>query len=174
MINEVTSRALDCATADIVPMSEKRYDRFSFWVYNRYVRLWGARRAHAPGFFILVKKRFHEKIGRFDEAVVFCEDHEYAQRAAAAGQFGFLQSVKIPTSVRRFDKDGRFTIARKFLKAEWHLLTKGPIYDDRFHYRFGYARLDNFEPDHPRHAFTNDSTDQNVELSQRTGESPQE
>jgi len=139
MLNELARTKWDCVTADIVPMSERRYDRFSFWVYNRYVRLWGARRAHAPGFFILVRRSFHKKIGCFNESVVFCEDHEYAQRAAKAGRFGFLNSVKVQTSVRRFDKDGRFTIAWKFLAAELHLLIKGPIYDDKFHYRFGYG-----------------------------------
>ena len=139
MLREAQQRSFDCATADIVPLSKRRYDRFSFWVYNRYVRAWGSRHAHAPGFFILVKRTFHKKIEVFNEAVIFCEDHEYAQRAAKTGQFGFLNSVKIPTSVRRFDKDGRLRIAWKFLIAELHLLTKGPIYDDRFHYRFDYG-----------------------------------
>ncbi len=139
LLYEFTTRPLDIATADIIPESEKKYDRFSFWVYNRYVRLWGARHAHAPGFFIVIRRALHEKTDGFDETIVFCEDHEYAGRAAKHGRFGLLNSVQIPTSVRRFDKDGRWTIARKFLKAEWHLLFKGPIRDDRFHYTFGYG-----------------------------------
>jgi glycosyltransferase involved in cell wall biosynthesis len=138
LMNEFTSRSLGIATADVIPQSSKRYDRFSFWVYNRYVRLWGARRAHAPGFFIVIKRELHEKIGGFDETIVFCEDHEYAGRAAKCGQFGILNSVKIPTSVRRLNKDGRVAIAYKFIAAELHLLFKGPIRDDRFHYTFGY------------------------------------
>lgn len=139
MLHEFTKRGLDIATADIVPESTKRYDRFSFWVYNTYVRLWGARHAHAPGFFIVIKRFLHEEIGGFDETIVFCEDHEYAGRAAGKGRFDILNAVRIPTSVRRFEKDGRWAITYKFLLAEWHLIFKGPIYDDRFHYTFGYG-----------------------------------
>ncbi|MBT4857389.1 glycosyltransferase [Candidatus Uhrbacteria bacterium] len=138
-LNEFATRPFDVATADVIPKSIRRYDRFSFWVYNRYVRAWGSRRAHAPGFFIIIRRALHAKIGGFDERIVFCEDHEYVGRAAKQGQFGFLNSVKIPTSVRRFDKDGRFSIALKFIKAELHLIFRGPILDNSFDYTFDYG-----------------------------------
>jgi len=87
---------------------------------------------------MFVRRSLHETIGGFDEAVVFCEDHEYAKRASRAGTFGFLRSTKIPVSIRRLDRDGRINIAIKYLLAEMHLAMLGPIRHDRFKYTFGY------------------------------------
>ena len=138
-LEEFVEREFDIVTADISPMTTHWYDHVTHWVYNKYVRAWGARFAHAPGYFIMTKRSLHEKIGGFDETIRFCEDMEYVQRASKQGRFGFLNSVKIPMSVRRYDRDGRLNIAWKFLRAELHLMFKGPIRDDRFHYTFGYG-----------------------------------
>ena len=74
----------------------------------------------------------------FDESIVFCEDHDYAQRFKEFGKFGFLRSTKIPVSIRRLDRDGRMKIAMKYLLAELHLAFVGPIRSNRFHYTFGH------------------------------------
>ena len=83
-----------------------------------------------------------EKIGGFDESVTFCEDHEYAMRAAKEGSFGILHSTKIPVSIRRMDRDGRLNIAVKYLLAETHLFTLGPIRHDKFNDTFGHKKED--------------------------------
>lgn len=137
-VDEFNARGLDIATCEIDPLSDLRVDRFMYWVYNRYARATARFAPHAPGFFILVKRSLHEAIGGFDENIRYAEDEDYARRAATAGRFGILDGVKIPVSVRRFERDGRFNIAAKNVLAELHLRTVGPIRSDIMKYRFGY------------------------------------
>jgi len=132
----------DVATVDVDPKSSNWWDWLSHKLYNRYVRLWGARHPHAPGFCILARKKMHERSGGFDELIVFCEDHEYAHRAVKkhGAKFGFIKNVSVPVSVRRMDRDGRLNIAVKYLLGELHFLFLGPIRDEKFKYTFGYKK----------------------------------
>lgn len=140
-VGEFVTRRLDVATADVEPIGGNLADVFGHQFYNYYVRLWGAVRPHAPGFCILVRRTIHEKIGGFDEAVLFCEDHDYADRAGKVGKFGFLSpKIRIPVSTRRMSRDGRLTIAFKFILAELHLLFLGPICHNGFNYSFGHSK----------------------------------
>lgn len=139
-VKEFENQGLDVATADVIPIKGNWYDRFSHEVYNFYVRLWGKVHPHAPGFFILIKRTLHQKIKGFDESIIFAEDHEYVGRAAKVGKFGFLNSVKIPVSVRRQNRDGRFNMAMKYVLAELHILFIGPIRHHHFNYTFGHPK----------------------------------
>lgn len=139
-VGEMLERKLDLATCDVFPLSDQYIDHFLHKAYNVYARAWGSIYPHAPGFCLLVKRDLHEKIGGFDESVLFCEDHDYAQRACVQGTFSVLKSTKIPVSIRRLDRDGRMNIVVKYLLAELHLAILGPIRHDRFHYTFGHAR----------------------------------
>jgi hypothetical protein len=65
------------------------------------------------------------------------EDIDYVFRAGKAGKFGLIRGIRIPVSVRRFDKDGRFNVSVKYLAAEAHFLILGPVYSDIFNYKFG-------------------------------------
>jgi len=57
------------------------------------------------------KKEIHEKIGGFNEEIIYAEDSEYAKRAGKISKFGILTSEKILTSPRRFEKEGlEFTL----------------------------------------------------------------
>lgn len=138
-IREIQERDLDFATVDVMPIDGNKFDLFSHHVYNRYCRLVEPVHKHAPGFCIFVRKSFHDRVGGFDESVTFCEDHEYAERAGKNGKFGFL-SKPVPVSIRRFDRDGRFNIAVKYLLAELHHWIIGPIRHDKFNYTFGYKK----------------------------------
>lgn len=138
---DFVKKTCDLATVDVQPRSSHRWDRFSHWVYNKYVRLWGDRHPHAPGFCIFTKKDLHDRIGGFDEQIDFCEDHEYAARAVKHGaRFRFLDHVSVPVSVRRMDRDGRLNIAVKYLLGELHFLFVGPIRHKKFNYTFGYGK----------------------------------
>lgn len=137
-IHEMLDRGLDLATCDVFPLSDAHVDHFMHKAYNSYARAWGSLFPHAPGFCLFVRKEKHEQIKGFDESVIFCEDHDYAQRIGKIGIFGFLKSTKIPVSIRRLDRDGRMKIAIKYLLAELHLALLGPIRDNRFHYTFGH------------------------------------
>lgn len=139
-VEEFEARELDVATCDVLPKSDRFVDRAFHHLYNSYAHVTEPLVAHAPGFCIFVRKSLHDAIGGFDESVTFCEDHEYVQRARKQGTFGFLTSVKIAVSTRRFDRDGHAKIALKYVLAELHLMTLGPPRDNRFHYSFGYPK----------------------------------
>jgi glycosyltransferase involved in cell wall biosynthesis len=138
-VGQMRERRLGIATCDVFPMSEKKLDHVMHGAYNRYVRVLGKTFPHAPGFCMLVAKALHDEIKGFDETVTFCEDHDYARRATKKGRFGFLE-VRVPVSVRRLDRDGRANIAFKYLLAEVHLATMGPIRHNLFNYSFGHAK----------------------------------
>ncbi len=137
-VGEIYERNLGLATCDVFPLSDAYLDHFLHKAYNKYVRAWGAMYPHAPGFCMFVKKELHDKLGGFDESIVFCEDHDYAQRFKKVGKFGFLKSTKIPVSIRRLDRDGRMKIAMKYMMAEFHIAFIGPIRHDKFNYTFGH------------------------------------
>lgn len=140
-VKEMERRRLDIATCDVLPLSDDWVDHAMHKVYNVYARAMSPVFPHAPGFCLFVRRELHKKIKGFDESVVFCEDHDYAARAANVGSFGILKSKKIAVSIRRLDRDGRMNIAMKYFLAELHLATLGPIRDDRFNYTFGYDKL---------------------------------
>jgi len=53
------------------------------------------------------KKTIHERIGGFDETLIFGEDSEYAVRARRIGRFGILErTARVALSPRRFQADG--------------------------------------------------------------------
>ncbi|MBI5793709.1 glycosyltransferase [Candidatus Uhrbacteria bacterium] len=139
-VKEMFERKFDLATCDVVPLSHARIDHFLHRAYNAYVHVCGSLFPHAPGFCMIVRKDLHDKLGGFDESVVFCEDHDYARRFRSVGRFGFLRSTQIPVSIRRLDRDGRWTIAVKYLLAEVHLAILGPVRHNYFHYTFGHKR----------------------------------
>lgn len=139
-VGEMMEKRLDLATCDVFPLSDQFIDHFLHKAYNTYARAWGSMYPHAPGFCMLVRRKLHEELGGFDEAITFCEDHDYARRATEIGTFGFLKSTKIPVSIRRLDRDGRMKIAITYLLAELHITFLGPIKHDKFRYSFGHTK----------------------------------
>jgi hypothetical protein len=79
----------------------------------------------------------HERIGGFDESIVLAEDHDYARRAAAVEPYGLLRSVRVPASMRRAAREGRWRLFGIFVYTEWHTLADIPIRHIPFEYRFG-------------------------------------
>lgn len=140
-VREFATRELDVATADVEALDGSSLDAFGHNFYNRYVRLWGSRYPHAPGFCLLARKKTHDQISGFDETVLFCEDHDYAQRAGRLGRFGFLSpEVRIQVSTRRLARDGRLSIAIKYILAEFHIFFLGPVRHNGFKYSFGHTK----------------------------------
>ncbi len=133
-------RELDCATCLIKPLSSKVVDLLSHTVFNAHLLAMQLIKEHAPGFCIFVRRGLHEAIGGFDETITLAEDHDYVHRAGCVGKFRVLFGSRIRVSVRRFDRDGRMAIFKKYLLAELHLLTKGQIRTNAFDYTFGYSK----------------------------------
>lgn len=137
---EFVRRHLGIATCLPTPISTKKIDRAFHNFFNIYIQLLGAMMPHTPGFCIMVRRDIHEKINGFDEKIKLAEDHDYADEAVKCGKFGVLKSRKIPVSIRRFNKDGRFKIAMKYVFCELHRMTLGSVKSDIFKYKFGFGK----------------------------------
>jgi len=139
-VQEFNERALDISTCRLTPMDKRATDTFFFNVYNIYTTALKKILPRMPGFCVYVRRSVHEAIEGFNEDIKLGEDHDYAQRGGKISAFGFLQSRYIPVSPRRFDRDGWASIAVRYLLAELHMLTVGPITSDIFKYRFGHRK----------------------------------
>lgn len=143
--HEMEYKKFDLATCRVIPLSARPIDRALHEAYNAYAlameKIW----PHAPGFCIFVRRPVHQKINGFDEEVVLAEDHDYVQRAARQGhRFGVLRSHPIAVSVRRLEKDGRLSIALKYLLVEMRMMTRGSLKGDMpFKYEMGGVLSDN-------------------------------
>lgn len=136
-LKEMTDRELDIASCYIKPISKYKIDSWLHSLANYYLKLTNHFHPHIPGFCIFVSKNLHNKIKGFDTTLVLAEDHDYVQRAKKVGKFNYLQSYKIPVSVRRLTEEGRVKIALKYVAVELHLLFLGKVRKSIFTYKFG-------------------------------------
>lgn len=137
-MHEIRQKKLDVASCPIEPMTGNKVDRFLHVIVNLYFKATQTFWPHAPGFCIFAKKEIHNSINGFDEKIQLAEDHDYVLRASRIARFALLKNTRIPVSVRRLEKDGRFNIGIKFFLAEAHLIFLGPIRSNIFNYKFGH------------------------------------
>ncbi len=143
MLQEMDERNVDVATTRWTPDPVSTIDHAIYGFYNTYTLATEQLLPHAMGACILVKRELFERLKGFDETVSFAEDHDFARRAVAAGaRFGVMRRHKLPVSVRRFVKDGRFGFALKCLYTELHMIAKGPLRKLPFAYEFAHFDRD--------------------------------
>ena len=138
---EFEKRSLDLAGFLLRPCGNNRllemlYDVF----YNIPAFLMEKILPHSVGA-IMIKSRFYEKIGGFDEEIKIGEDHIYSRKAFRVGKFGLLKSFKIYYSQRRFKRDGLVRTYLKYFLAELYLVFLGPIKSDIFQYDLQVRRF---------------------------------
>ncbi|GAG29560.1 unnamed protein product [marine sediment metagenome] len=92
---------------------------------------------NAAGFCIFSKKKIHEKLKGFDESLKNSEDHDYVKRGSKFAKFRVLKSKRINVSMRRFDKEGRFNLVKKYIYFTFYRIFKGEIKEDIQEYEFG-------------------------------------
>ncbi len=136
-MTEIQDQNFSVASCFVKPLSNKISDKLLHGVVNLYFKITEKIYPHGAGFCIFIKKELHQSINGFDEKLKLAEDHDYVLRASKLGDFGLLKNVRIPVSVRRLDKDGRFNIAVKYFVAEGYRLFLGPIDSNIFNYKFG-------------------------------------
>jgi glycosyltransferase involved in cell wall biosynthesis len=138
--DEIQERFLDLATCPFRPLSNLRIDKAMHDFAVAGIRLSQFSVPHAPGFCIFVSKRLFERVGGFDESIRLAEDHDFVKRASKFRPMRVLDSVHIYVSVRRLKKEGRLTLIRKYLGAEFLRLFKGELKDEVIKYEFGDFR----------------------------------
>jgi glycosyltransferase involved in cell wall biosynthesis len=142
LIFEFKKRNLDVAVFPIFTKGNW-VDEAVFGIYNWWVKLSQNFLAHSTNS-VLVKKEIYERVNGFDEEIKIGEDHDFARRADRVGKFGFIDTGRVLTSARRFDKEGRFNVYSKYFLAGLWMFFLGPIKSDIFKYRFNLFRDYNF------------------------------
>ena len=138
LLEEFKKRKLDIASFPIYPQGNG-FDKFAYGLYNNWVNLTQRFFAYATNA-VLVRKKIHQKIGGFDEEIKIAEDHDFAKRASKVGKFGFIKTKPVLTSLRRFERDGRFKTYLKYFLAGIHMIFLGPVKTDIFKYRFNHLK----------------------------------
>ncbi len=135
----IINKKISVATTWLVPDSKHPADEAMIFLTNiivdasRYLDM-----PFAPGFNIIVKKDVFTKIGGFKEHVIHAEDHHFVKEAQAKGYLlSVFREPKLTASLRRLRREGRLTVARKFAKATFYILLRGPITKDIFDYQMG-------------------------------------
>jgi GT2 family glycosyltransferase len=136
-ISEMLDRDLDIASCYVKPLSTLRIDHLLHGLVNYYLKLTQRIYPHIPGFCIFVTKDLHQRVHGFDESLILCEDHDYVRRASKMGKFAYLNSYKIPVSVRRLAEDGRFALSLKYFAFELQFLLGRKVRKQFFTYKFG-------------------------------------
>lgn len=138
-LDEMKRKKLDAAGCYVWLLSKRVADRIAFSVFNFWTFATQFFYPNASGAGIFCRKEIHEKIGGFNESIIFSEDMDYARRAGKHGKFRVL-NVSSYTSARRFDEEGRLKIWSKlFLSAVYRVLF-GEIKTDIFRYRLGHRK----------------------------------
>ncbi len=120
-VTEFEQRKLDLASAYFyVDSGSPKIDRLGAKAINLYnASFQYSKNPMGSGFCIFTKRRWHKKIGGFNESFLHSEDHDYVKRAVESGAaFRLLKSVRFKLSNRRYVHDGRFTILSIYTKAE--------------------------------------------------------
>lgn len=88
---------------------------------------------------IMVKKEIFNQVGGFDPTIKLAEDMYFVGQAAKLGKFDIIKDVPIYMPSRRFDKDGYFRTAGKYLLCGLHMFFKGPVRSGKvFDYKFNH------------------------------------
>jgi glycosyltransferase involved in cell wall biosynthesis len=135
---EIREQNYTVASCLMDPLSDRKIDKYLHGAVNLFFRATKNIYPHAPGFCIFIKKECHQLVGGYNEKTMLSEDCDYVLNSSKICKFGLLEDVRIPVSVRRLDKDGRFNISIKFLAAEAYRILLGPINSNVFNYQFGY------------------------------------
>jgi glycosyltransferase involved in cell wall biosynthesis len=124
--NYVAKHEVDVLTSWNIPISEHLRDEFLYWI-NNWVCLEAVKHFSpgAVGTFIFVKKTAFEAVSGFCENFYFAEDYDLVKRIFDKGyKYALLRDPKIRVSIRRFEKEGRFKMIWKNIRAGY-LYTKG-------------------------------------------------
>ncbi len=137
ILKKAKTNRLDIATTMFIPLSHTNIDMALHKIVFHYMKFMRNFKPLAPGFCIMVKKRVHERICGFDEALRFCEDHDYVLRASKIAKFGVLKDPYVLVSVRRLDYEKRHKLALKYGVAAFNIIVGKNKKNNQIQYDFG-------------------------------------
>lgn len=123
----------DILTTWSEPISDKPIDDLVFAAVNiLMLEMLKKKRPNAVGWFICVKKKSFEAVGGFREHINFAEDFDLSERMYQEGyKYVLLKTPRVKVSVRRFNKEGRFNMIVKNMRAAIMYLEQGNEFFDK-------------------------------------------
>jgi len=142
-LREFKERKLDVASYILIPRTKRRVVKTGFnLLWNRMINL--SQNVLPNGAMgILVRKKYFDKVGGFEEDIKLAEDLYFVRQAAKFGKFGILKSTKIHIILRRFEKDGYFKTLLKYILCFFYMFSGKAVRSDIFNYRFNHYSKDN-------------------------------
>ncbi len=137
IIEEFKKNNFGIAGFSVLPLDGKLIDEIFFRFLDLFSLLTQKILPYSSGA-ILSKTDMHRAIGGFDERILFIEDYPYAKSASRVSKYKFFWNQPFYTSVRRFEKDGRFRVYLKYVLAQLYMIFYGPIRSDIFNYKFNH------------------------------------
>jgi glycosyltransferase involved in cell wall biosynthesis len=141
---EIEKKGLECATWGVYANDGDISYQLLFEVLSKAQRVgtkFGARLA--GGFALFCTKRVFDEINGFDETLFLSEDHDFVDRAADVGKYGFISTVTAGLSARRWQKEGGLKMGLKYLYSTLYMAVFGHIKTEVIKYEFGnYGELD--------------------------------
>ena len=115
------------------PISDKPIDDLVFAAINLLMlEMMKKKRPNTIGCFICVKKKSFWEVGGFREHINFAEDFDLSERMHSKGcKYVLLKTPRIKVSVRRFNKEGRFNMIVKNMRAAIMYLAQGDEFFDK-------------------------------------------
>jgi len=135
-IEEFKKRKLDVATCLFKIKNKKLIDKLILFSGNILILSAQYFDPHSTGAFVLCKKIIFNKLKGFDEKLKQAEDHDFVKRSSKIGIFGVLKK-NLFWSMRRFEKEGRINILKKYIKSEFYRKVKGNIDFNIVEYEYG-------------------------------------
>ncbi len=137
-LKEFNNRKLDAVSFCLDPQTRRKNERFLFdFFYNWPIIIFEKILSHGSQA-ILVKKEIFQKVNGFDEKIKFAEDHSFVRKVKKIGKFGIMKSVKVLSSIRRFERDGWLSTYFRYIIAELYMIFFGDIKKELFKYDFGH------------------------------------
>lgn len=133
----------DILTSWEKPISDKPIDDLVFAALNLLMlELMKKKRPNTIGVFICVKKKSFWDVGGFRENINFAEDIDLSKRMHDRGfKYVLLKTPRVKVSVRRFNKEGRFNMIVKNMRASIMYLSQGNEFFEKaqgkFKHEFG-------------------------------------
>jgi len=137
VVDEFNKRGLGSAGFYLLFESKKLFYSFYRCFYNFSVFCAQYFKPLAVGAGIIVRKKWHDQIGGFDETIFIGEDQVYCEKISKLGKFRILKSKKTFFSIRRFEKSGPWKMFANLIYSASYVVFFGPIKKKIIKYEFG-------------------------------------
>src|SRR3989338_2541440 len=116
-VEEFKKRKLDVATCFFKLKTKKNVDKIILFFGNTILFSSQYFDPYCIGAFLLCKKKIFSRLVGFNERLKQAEDHDFVKRSIKIGKFRILRKG-VFVSMRRFEKEGRFNLLKKYFKSE--------------------------------------------------------